>query len=163
MVKLDGFTSNVVTVINEILTSQTICKYLYYQDSAPQTHANIADTSTLMFKNLFPYPFNPSINDTDTIQIRVYYPKGKFETYEIITNAYLCFDIIIPNTMYLVRDENDASKVRPYEIMKQLINHFSRNSVGTLGIIHFKEFFHLSVNDKYDCVRLTSETMSLGG
>lgn len=163
MVKLETFSSNVVLVLNEILNNQKICKYLYYANSNPLSQPDIADTKTLMFKQLFPFPFNPNVTNEEGIQIRVYYPKGKFDTYELITNAYLCFDIIIPNALYLVKDENGQSKVRPYEIMKQLINHFSKKSISTLGIIHFKEFYHLNVNDKFDCLRVTAETTNIGG
>lgn len=156
---VDKFSSNVIQILREVLKNQNICKYLYYSVSNPLSQSNIVDTKSLMFNNLFPYPFNPNINDKDITQLHVYYGKGNFEPHAILADTKLLMDIIIPSTLYLVNDGGET--VRPYAIMSLLTDFFADRVIGSMGYIFFESFVHLNINEKYDCVRLICNTKNI--
>jgi len=158
--KLELLSPNLVLLIDEILTNQNICKYLYYDDKNPLGRSTIADTSGLLLTKIYPYPFSSAIIDECT-QLRIYYPDGEFDSTGVIEQSLVLFDIICHKNLWLINDGTN-SLIRPYEIMKELANLF-KPSLGTVGKLKFKRFNHLFVNDKFDCIRLMAEMMTIGG
>jgi hypothetical protein len=158
--KLELLSPNLVLLIDEILDNQNICKYLYYDDKNPLGQSTIADTSGLLLTKIFPYPFSSVITEECT-QLRLYYPDGEFDSIGKIEQSLVLFDIICHKNLWLINDGTN-SLIRPYEIMKELINLFDQ-SLSTVGKLKFKRFNHLFVNDKFDCIRLMAEMMTIGG
>lgn len=161
MVKLELLSPNLVLILNEIIQDKEIAKYLYYNQSNPLTQPDIPlPAKNLMFKNVFPYPFDNAATVADGSQVRVYYPNGYFENREIISDTAIVFDIIVAKSLWLVND--GSALLRPYEIMKNIVTLFSDRSVGTVGRINFNRFVHLTVNDKFDAIRLEAKMLTIG-
>lgn len=161
MVKLELLSPNLVIILNEIIKDNEIAKYLYYNQSNPLSQVDIPlPAKNLMFKNVYPYPFDNSAAATDTSQVRAYYPNGLFENREIIHDTRIVFDIIVAKSLWLVNDGSPL--IRPYEIMKNIVNLFSDKSVGTLGKINFHRFVHLTVNEKFDAIRVEATMLTIG-
>lgn len=147
--------------MKEVTENQTICKYLNYNQSNPLSQADLSIPATpLIMTKIFPYPFDLGTEQSDVSHIRIYYPKGDFGTNQIIENTDILFDIVVAKKLWLVNDESPL--IRPYEIMKSLINHFDGRTVSTAGRLRFRRFLHVGVNDKFDCVRVYAEMFTLG-
>lgn len=158
--RLGFLSSNLVLILQEIVKNQNICKLLHYNTSTPLSSADITlPANNLILNKIFPYPFNQNVILEDCSQIRVYVPNGYLENNRIIENTDICFDIIVAKNLWLINN-NGQSLIRSYEIAKELVNIFNKN-VSTIGRLNFKKFIHISVNDKFDCIRLISEMMTL--
>ncbi|MDH6674432.1 hypothetical protein M2277_005124 [Paenibacillus sp. LBL] len=161
MVKLELLSPNLVQVLNQLIADKEIAKYLFYNQKNPLSQPDIALPATnLMFKNIFPYPFDLTAAVADSTQIRVYYPNGELHNREIIQDSKIVFDIVVAKSLWLVND--GAALLRPYEIMRNIVGLFSDKSVGTVGRINFSRFFHLTVNDKFDAIRLEGNIITFG-
>lgn len=161
MVKLELLSPNLVMILNQIISQKEIAKYLNYSQKNPLSQPDIAMPATnLMFKSVFPFPFDNAVATTDCSQIRAYYPNGTFQSREIIADTRIVFDIIVAKSLWLVND--GTALIRPYEIMKHLIALFSDKSIGTVGRINFHRFVHLTVNDKFDALRIEATMMTIG-
>jgi hypothetical protein len=161
MVKLELLSKNIPLMLEQILNSREITKYLTYNQKNPLSQVNTAlPANGLMFKNVFPYPFDSTATLEDCSQVRVYYSNGYLDTREITHNTQIVFDIIVAKSLWLVND--GVSLVRPYEIMKHIVALFSDKSVGTLGKINFHRFVHLTVNDKFNAIRLEASMLTIG-
>lgn len=151
--KLELLSPNLVLILKEVLNIQNICKLLYYNQTNPLSQPNlILPANNLMFNLVFPYPFNPDVTIQDCSQLRIYYPSGQLKNNEIVGDINLIFDIIVAKNLWLINDGD--SKIRPYEIISELISYFSKNSINTVGRLHFERFNHLTVNEKFDALRL---------
>lgn len=161
MVKLELLSPNLIIILNELIKNQNIVKYLYYNQKNPLSQSNLTLPATnLMFDKVFPYPFFIDVETEEGSQIRVYYPKGRIEDGRVIEDTMVYVDILVAKTLWLVND--GEAKIRPYEMMKEIINHFYRKPIGTLGSLTFDEFTHLTVNDKFSGVRLEGKMITLG-
>jgi hypothetical protein len=161
VVKLELLSQNIVLIMNQLIGNKEIVKYLYYNVNNPLTQADISlPAKSLMFKNVFPYPFDKNATITDCSQIRAYYPIGYLKNNEIINDTNVVFDIIVAKSLWLVND--GESKIRPYELLRHTISTFSGKSIGTLGQLHFSRFMHLTVNDKFDAIRLEATMTTIG-
>lgn len=116
--------------------------------------------NNLMLTKLYPYPFDPNATLEDQVHLRVYYPNGVFQNNEMVQETLIYFDIICAKSLWLVNDGKSA--IRPYEIMKLVVDQFHDKTISTLGVLHFDEFVHLGVNDKFDAVRLVAEMTTVG-
>jgi len=152
MVKLELLSPNLILILEELLKNRNLCKYLVYNTSNPLSGANITNTKTLLFKQLFPYPFYPLANQEDGSQLHVYYPSGKIEN-KVIGDTQIYFDIVVAKGIWLINDGTNA-QIRPYMIMKEIINILDDKSLLTVGSLHFSDFRHIFINDKFDCLRL---------
>lgn len=160
MVKLDLLSPNLALLLTTLLQNQNICKYLYYNTNNPLAEEDIADTSTLMFKNFLPTPFDPEIVTDDTSTLRVFYLRGDFtKEYPVGVETKVFFDIVVNKQNWLIND--GTPKVRPYEIMSEIVNLLDDQTIGTLGKLHFQNFAHLAINLNFDGIRLTANMNTL--
>lgn len=161
--KINNISSNLVLIMQEIVNNQTLCKYLNYNQSNPLTQANLTlPANSLIMTKVFPYPFDVKTEQIDISQLRIYYPKGDFGSNQVIENTDIWFDIVVAKSKELWLVNDGTALIRPYEIMKNIINHFDGKSVSTVGRLKFNRFYHVSVNEKFDCVRLVAEMFTIG-
>jgi hypothetical protein len=111
---------------------------------------------------IFPFPFDPTAALEDCTQLRIYYPDGIFDGFNIAQTS-LYFDIVIAKSLWLIKGDDGKSAIRPYLIMKELVNHFTNRSIGTIGKIKFTHFQHLNVNSKFDAIRLGADMYLFSG
>ena len=161
MVNMEIMSDNLTLLINELISNQKICKYLYYNQNNPLSQPDLVlPANKLVMSKIHPYPFDPVTQEKDAVEIRVYYPEGGFDGSKSVLETFLYFDIICAKSLWLVSDEKSA--IRPYMIMKYLFDHFNKVSIGTLGRIKFTNFAHLHINQEFDCIRLESSIVLFG-
>ncbi|WJJ55271.1 hypothetical protein QB910_000027 [Dabrowskivirus KKP3916] len=160
MVKLDLLSPNLVLILTTLLQNQNICKYLLYNTQNPLAENDIQDTTSLMLKYVFPTPFDPEIVNDDTSTLRVFFLRGDFtKEYPIGVQTKVFFDIVVNKQNWLIND--GTPKIRPYEIMSEIVNMLDNQSVGTLGKLHFQNFAHMAINLNFDGIRLTADMNTL--
>lgn len=161
MVKLELLSDNLTIILNELLNSQEVAKYLTYPYGNAIERPNVTlPAKSLMMKNVFPYPFNPKIQTEDCSQIRVYYPDGEIDDSEAWLDTDVFFDIVVAKTLWLVSD-SEREAIRPYEILRYLIEHFKDRSIGTVGKLKFSRFVHLNVNENFDAIRIGARMLTV--
>jgi hypothetical protein len=146
---------NLTLILNKVLTDQSLCKLIAYNDTKPLSQPDISDTKTLMLDRLMPYPFDTKAEISDTVQLRVYYIGGDFTSNHVIDETRVSFDIVVAKSLWLIN--NGKSAVRPYEIMTKLVEMFHEHSIDTVGILKFKSFRHVPFNAQFDCIQLVAE------
>lgn len=159
--KLKSLSSNLILLLQEILSNQELCKLIEHNTSNPYTEQDI-ETNQLMLKKVFPFPFNEEVKTQEGTQLRVYYPDIQIKGNQVIEKPLIFFDIICSksNDIWLIND--GQPKIRPYEIASELITHLSDRSIGTLGKVKFNRIPHVYINEKFDCVRVIGEIMTIG-
>lgn len=156
MVKLSLLSPNLVLILTEILNNQKICKYLMYNDSNPLSNPDITNPYGMMLKYVFPTPFDPELQNDDTSSIRVFYLHGDLEKeYPVGENMKLLFDIVVAKVHWLIND--GQPKIRPLEIMSELVNSMDNKVIGTVGKLHFLNFGYMAINNQFDGYRLVAE------
>lgn len=157
--KLELLSDNLVLILNEICKYQNICKLIYYDKDNPLSQADLVlPYNSLIKTRLLPYMTNPEVLTRDITQVCIYYPSCDFVNGDVIEMNKVHFDVICGKTLWLIND--GEVKFRPYEIMKE-IKYIFNDSISTIGKIHFQGFRHIPVNEKFDCVRLIGDVMTI--
>lgn len=179
---VDRMSSNVILVMDALARNESIFKLLYFKDSSPFKHdiQNPILQEDVKARNVFvngdikkinsvnnkitPLPFNPEAQENDEVFIRIYYNQGSIGSNEIIHSAQMHIDIICAKSLWLVDD--DARKiplVRPYALMSRVMELVgNKNDNNEVKVGNFVGFQHLSVNNKFECIRMYYNTMQLG-
>jgi hypothetical protein len=160
MLKLDLLDENLLVIIDTVLLNQNLCKYIYYDVDDPLAEDDIPDTQeALMLKRVLPFPYDPGITIDDQTQLRIYYPDGNINE-TAVESIDVHFDIVVAKeTLWLI---NMAGKkqIRPYRIMKEIVNTFNKKSIITLGQLEFSAFSHRYVNEKFDAIQVVARMTS---
>lgn len=157
MVKLELLSKNLVLMLETLLTNDNIGKYLYYDLKNPLSQPSVSNVQSLLFSKIFPYPFDPSVTTNACSQIRVYYTDGDINDV-VVERISITFDVVVAKSLWLTNDGSPT--IRPYEIIKEIVNTFDNKSIDTVGKLEFDSFRHVMLNDTFDIVQLTAEMVS---
>jgi hypothetical protein len=161
MVNIDFVSDNIVIIIEELIGIQKLAKYLVHNENNPLTQPDlIVPVKDLVGSKIFTYPFDPIANTTACSNIMIYYPQCDFQADGAIAIAPIYIDIVIAKSLWLIND--GKPQIRPYMIMKEIMQHFDDRSFNTLGILHFHGFTHVNVNGQFDCIRIIAESSLFG-
>jgi hypothetical protein len=162
MVNIELLSDNLTILINEVIEIQNLCKYLKYNQKNPLSQPDLTLPATsLVLNKIHPYPFDPTTEEEDSVELRIYYPEGQFAKGSASLETYVNFDIVCAKKYWLINDEKSA--IRPYMIMKCLTDHFhNKKSISTLGRVEFVNFAHLHINTIFDAIRLESSVTLFG-
>lgn len=179
---IDRMSSNVIAVMNALARNETIFKLIYFEDDRPMNHdiKNPVTEEDKRARDIFingsirnvnskenkisPLPFNPEAQTEDSVFIRVYYNQGNLTHGELVHNTQMHVDIICSKELWLIEDDvRELGLIRPYAIFSRVVEEVgNRNANNEIKIGNFVGFQHLSVNAKFECIRLYSDTMQLG-
>lgn len=151
---------NLNIILEEVLKNQKICKLLKYVND-PYSKPDIEDTDTLLFEKLYPFPFDPEVETNEGTQLRVYYGRIQLKNAQVIENSTVCFDIICSKSksVWLVEGYGET---RMHEIASEIVSHFSKDSIGTLGKLTFSDIVPFYINPKFDGIRVIGKMMTIG-
>lgn len=161
-VKLELMSKSIVSTMNELAKNEGLARLLVNNVSNPfdNSHPTI-DKSKLIIPNsgeskIYPYPFDPQATVNDGSFIRVYYNNGELDTNEAIAESQIHIDIIVAKNLWLIND-GENSLIRPYEILGRVIDMVGKNGLNENLRLDIKGWQHLSVNTKFDAIRLYCE------
>ena len=158
--KIELLSENLIIILQEVMKQQNLCKLIKYNQSNPLSQTDLVlPASSLLMTSIFPYPADVETITEDCVQLRCWIPGGKFAGADISIND-IFMDIVVAKSLFLITI-GGKPMLRPYVIMKELIDTFDGNSIATLGKLGFKTFAHLTANSKFDLFRIKAEMMTL--
>lgn len=161
--RFDSLSKNVVNVMKTLIQNEGLLMLLVNDDynpfdpNLPQINPSNVINPNHVQCHIKPYPFDPDATDTDGSFIRVYYNDGELDKSEVISETRLHIDIIVAKELWLIK----GSMIRPYEIMARVIDMVGRRAVGSGIKLKIDGFQHLSVNTKFDAIRIYSDYMTV--
>ena len=158
--RLESLSQNVVKVMKSLTLNDGLVRLLVNNNNNPfdaslpviQNPAELINPKS-KFCKIKPYPFEIEATTEDGSYIRVYYNDAEFNENEVIAETRLHIDIIVAKSLWLI----DGAKVRPYEIMARVMNQIGQRAVGDTIKLKINGFQHLTVNDRFDAIRIYSE------
>ena len=130
-----------------LLSSQNLCKYLYYDIAEPLTQPDFDDTSILLFDRIHPTPIVPTVTDSAKSFITIVQDEFSlartntaFKISKIVFNVLCHIDLwMMPGT----------GKIRPYTILNEIDKLFNEQRVLGIGKLQFSNGRWIVVNDKW--------------
>jgi hypothetical protein len=148
--------------MKELIKNDGLNKLLYnnaknpFDPTLPAVNGN-----TLLMTKIMPYPFDLEAQVEDGSFIRFYYNNGDFDGSEVIMESQLNIDIVVAKSLWLINDNNKQSLIRPYEIMTRIVDMLGKRSLNSTIRLEFEGWQHLSVNTKFDAIRLYANYFSV--
>ena len=170
-VSLGHMSNNVVDVMQAIASNKGIRTLLYVSETDPfdsEYEADIPDEIEILAPNneknrISPVSFNMDAQIDDRTEIRVYYNIGRFSKEGKHVDYNIHIDIICAKTLWLMRDINCKSKIRPYEIMSRIFDVVGQKNINQINIGKPVQFQMLSVNERFDAIRIYFNTHDIVG
>ena len=169
---VDKLSNSIVRVIDRLTADEDIFKLLYFEDDVSLSHDL---TKELEAKDVFegkyiskhnnehqrikPYPFNPSVQDSHQAFIRVYFNQGTIHKGGFTSTSQVNIDIIVSHGLWLTSDPEKRLKlIRPYALMSRVIDVLESEKTDKLPVP--TGFNHLTVNEKFECIRIYANLTS---
>lgn len=176
MVKIDSLSKNIIRIMLSLKENDGLVKLLVNNSSTPfvgdiPSNRNFLIDPKNPNSKISPCPFDPEAEIEASSFIRVYYNEGDFNENETIQEMQLHIDIIVAKSLWLINDGkvtnqypngDGESLIRPYEIMSRVIDTIGRRGISNAtNYVKIDGWRHLSVNTKFDAIRLYSEYFSV--
>lgn len=171
--RLELLSQNLISIINRILYNekkddlkerQVIAQLLNYSVNKPYSEPILTtkqQAQSLFMKSVFPYSTDTYTGEAKS-EIRVYYPDIEFDS-TVMEDTMVVFDIVVHESLYLMRNELNKSVIRPLEIAKHLIDFFDKQSFDdTIGTLKFERILSLNFDNGYQATRLIAKMMTIG-
>lgn len=170
-VSMEHMSNNVVDVMKAISNNYGIRALLYIDDPNPldpEHKATVPNSQEILKPNseknrISPVSFNMNAQIDDRTEIRVYYNIGRFSKEGRHIDYNMHIDIICAKNLWVIRDVNDNSKIRPYEIMSRIFDVVGQRNINQLNIGKPVQFQNLSVNERFDALRIYFNTHDVVG
>lgn len=144
------FGDNLVEITKRLLSNQSLCKYLIYTDANPLKHDDIANTKSLLHKNIRLIPkVTPQENTSSTIVLLINNGSknsGNPEFKELNLLVY----VYVPFEEWIIND----NQLRPFAIMSEIQNTLDYKQVKGLGRLIFQEFSVELLSDEMGAYRM---------
>lgn len=166
--KLEFLSSTVVNIMTELGRDEVLSRLLLSNESDPYSYVLPSNYSNRIISpkdeicKISPTPFDPTAQEKSESFIRVYYNQGSFDSVEVILEPQLFIDVVVAKDLWLISNKNTKqSLIRPYEIMGRIVSRVGRQSLNGKTKMKFSGFAHLSVNTKFDALRLYCDSFSV--
>lgn len=159
--KLSILSENLILIINKTLENQDLVKMINYNEVNPLNQPDIANPKLLFMQKVFPYQYTGVATTNIETQLMIYYGKTDIDHVELTP---VIFDVVLHKDLYLMKDLENKSLLRPYEICNRITKQFDGISVGTVGKLHFKSVIPFGIENypDYKMLKLIAEMMTIG-
>lgn len=151
---------NAIVLIEEMLSNQSLLKLIDSNSSDPLNTEDIQYTGSLVEGKIFTTPYAGSVPKEEQVNVRVFFPKGRIN-HRVVLGTRIVFEIVVHENLWLMRDKEGNKCLRPYEIMAEIVEQFEDRSIGTLGVIHFRDFEFYSIGNSWTLYTLEAEMMTI--
>ena len=170
-VSMGHMSNNVVDVMKAMADNYGIRALLYIDESNPldpEHKKDVPNSLEILQPNneksrISPVSFNMNAQVKDRTEIRVYYNIGRFSKEGRHIDYNMHIDIICAKNLWLITDTIGKSKIRPYEIMSRIFDVVGQNNINQLNIGRPVQFQMLSVNERFDAIRIYFNTHDVMG
>ncbi len=143
-----------------IQDNKKLAKYLVNNVANPLTCESYVDEKdfkpeSLILKKIRPYPFDDTSTTKEGTELRIFMHSGELQTEAVVRNSLIIFDVIVAKSLWLTNDGKPS--LRPYDMVDCILNHLKDKRISGVGKLHFTEFAHLMINEKFSGVRLFAE------
>lgn len=172
----------IVSVMEALGTYEAINDLLLYEDMTPLdndksrpiydgekiTGQQVFDEGLVYkqgskYQRIFPYPFNPEAQESDSVFIRVYYAEGRNDSSGKIVQGRLHIDIVCSMDYWVINDNaHKLPLIRPYAIMSRINERIGKNNTFGYNLGNPSGFMHLAVNQRFESLRLYYNTNDIG-
>ncbi len=143
---------NIGSVVATLLSSQNLCKYLYYTNDTPLTQPDITDTKVLLFKNIYPTPIIPQVQDEVKSLLTIVLDGFALNrTNSAVKSSKIIFNLL---THIDIWPMTGTGLLRPYAILNEIDELFNGSRIVGIGRTFFESGNWISVNDKFQGYRL---------
>lgn len=144
MSRFEELGKNRMVVLNHLLSSQELCKSVWYEQSNYFDQPDIEDLSELINKNIFPFNHVPTLADEAssyvTFSFRDYRPAGlQFKS------GLLHFQVLVHKDLIL----SDYEVLRYDHMLAYIDELFNENRNLGIGKLQFYRMDEMYVNEKY--------------
>lgn len=157
MSRFQELNNNITNIMNQMFTSQNLCKYLLYDTDNPLAGTDIADTSTLLFNKIFPIPKIPDVVSTEGSMVVVILEDFRLSNNILVKDSVICFDVIT----HIDKWRMIGHGLRPYQIMGEIDELFNNQRVMGFGKIQFYKSNYIYVNEKFSGYRMRYKSSDL--
>lgn len=134
-----------VTIMSRLITSQNICKAVYYNDGNFLDQPDIVDpASVLIYKNLFPYRFIPEPDKNENTYITL-----SFRRYRPIDSSFKSGYIYIYVFTHKDLIQTDYGVLRYDYIVSEIDKLMNMQRGIGMGKAEFSEMDEFIVNEQY--------------
>lgn len=178
MVKMRYMSKSLINAMTALSQDEGLVKLLLNDEDTPLScelpmnfvnsgKSNVKKFSKIIqqsssFCRISPIPFSLDIETEEGSFIKMYYQKGEFDNAEIMNSLSFNIDIIVAKRLWLIHDDLTGERlIRPYEIMDRVIDILGKNAIGNNYKMDITDFQHLSVNDKFDSIRIYCESYQI--
>ena len=144
MSRFSGLTSDKQIILSKLVSSQELCKALYYNDKNFLDQADISDTSALVYDRIFPHFFVPAVDENAKTYITL-----SFRNYRLVNDSYKAGFIHVHSFTHKTLYRSDYGKLRTDFLLEKidgLLNDISGISIGGLKFDKMDEYI---VNQNY--------------
>lgn len=160
--KFYDLSPNSIIIIDEMLKNDRLVNLIGYDNLTPYSSPVVAeaDKGSLVMSRIFPIPVTGDIAIEKHTEVRVFFPQGDIKNKKIMGNVVV-FQIITHSDLWLIKD-GDEKRIRPYDIMHEIVEVFENKSHGTLGVLHFMDYKYIRVNKDFSGYELIADMMTIG-
>lgn len=144
MSRFKELNDNLMKILETLLSSQDLCKLLYYTNDNPLEQPDIQDTTSLLFNKIYPYPFTPNVQDEATSIINVVLTNFRLNQNRSFKDGEICFNILCHINLWKI-----SGGLRPYSILKEIDELFNGERIVGIGKLEYKNNGLLWANEKY--------------
>lgn len=144
MSRLAKISTDKITVMQRLLSSQKICKALQYSDSDFLDQPDLADTSCLIYDRIFPYKKIP-----DFVKEKASYITLSFNNYRPIRSSFKSGLIFIHVMVHQDLMRTDYGVLRTDFIISEIDKLMNSKTGIGIGEVEFYEMDEFTINEKY--------------
>lgn len=133
MGKFNELNNNINKVLMKLISSENLCKLLYYDVSNPLSQADISDKTVLLYTKIYPYPFTPDSQTAESSILSVIFNDFSLSPNPSFKNNSLELIIICHHNLWRI-DE----MLRPFAILNELDEIFNNERVIGIGKGEFR-------------------------
>jgi len=145
---------NITDLMLEFINNSDLCKLLYYNDNNPLSQSVLTNpVDSLMYKNIYPYPFIPSVETEECSFINLILNNFGLSNNIAFKNGNITVDVIVHTNLWILID----GTMRVFKIMEEIDTILNNQRLAGIGKLSFeygsllclsKEFVGYSLNYK---------------
>lgn len=163
--KFNSLSINNIILLEEMLKNQRLLKLIEYNNKNPYSQPDIENTARLINNKIKPKPFTEVPTDYQ-VEVTAFFPDGDLD-HRVVLNSVVIFQVVVPDIYWLIEEESEhdtetiCRKIRPYEIMSEIMEVFNEKSIKSVGKLKFSHYGYEPINKDYGMYSLEARIMSL--